>query len=135
MELEFLSNKYSLYHLEHFFCYLMEDITVTDELRHQMRLCFQEAVTNAVVHGNQCDESKYVHISMSKDDNKLVLSIKDEGEGFDMQQVRNPLTDENLVIPGGRGLFLMRTLSDHLQYDLFNRVLSITFNLSNPKSI
>ncbi|MFN5849073.1 MAG: ATP-binding protein [Chitinophagales bacterium] len=65
----------SLYHLEHFFCYLMEDVPLPPDLRHKVRLCFQEAVTNAVVHGNQYDENKYVHISLAQDTDKLILKI------------------------------------------------------------
>jgi anti-sigma regulatory factor (Ser/Thr protein kinase) len=60
----------------------MEDVPASPDLRHKVRLCFQEAVTNAVVHGNQYDENKYVHISLAQDTDKLILKIRDEGNGI-----------------------------------------------------
>ncbi|MFN6348980.1 MAG: ATP-binding protein [Chitinophagales bacterium] len=116
MDLEFLSSRYSLYHLEHFFCYLMEDVSLPPDLRHKVRLCFQEAVTNAVVHGNQYDENKYVHISLAQDTDKLILKIRDEGNGFDIGQTRNPLEQTNLNLPGGRGIFLIKEYANFLDY-------------------
>jgi serine/threonine-protein kinase RsbW len=116
MELEFLSSRYSLYHLEHFFCYMMEGVELSHDLRHKVRLCFQEAVTNAVVHGNQYDEKKYVHISLIQDANKLILKISDEGQGFQLDQIRNPLEKTNLNLPGGRGIFLIKEYANFLDY-------------------
>jgi serine/threonine-protein kinase RsbW len=116
MVLEFLSSRYSLYHLEHFFCYLMEDVNVSPALRHTVRLCFQEAVTNAVVHGNRYDEKKYVQISLIQDTDKLILKIKDEGKGFQLDQIHNPLEQTNLNLPGGRGIFLIKEYANFLDY-------------------
>jgi serine/threonine-protein kinase RsbW len=94
----------------------MEDVPASPDLRHKVRLCFQEAVTNAVVHGNQYDEEKYVHISLIHDANKLILKIRDEGEGFDLDQTRNPLEKTNLNLPGGRGIFLIKEYANFLDY-------------------
>lgn len=94
----------------------MEDVNVSPALRHTVRLCFQEAVTNAVVHGNKYDEKKYVHISLTQDTNKLILKIRDEGQGFDIDQTRNPLEKANLNLPGGRGIFLIKEYADFLDY-------------------
>jgi len=116
MVLEFLSSRYSLYHLEHFFCYLMEDVNVSPALRHAVRLCFQEAVTNAVVHGNRYDEKKYVQISLIQDTDKLILKIRDEGQGFNLDQTLNPLEKTNLNLPGGRGIFLIKEYANFLDY-------------------
>lgn len=116
MELDFLSNKYSLYHLEHFFCHLMEEVEVSNELRHKIRLCFQEAVTNAVVHGNQYDESKYVHINFEQIKNRLVFKVRDEGRGFEIKQIESPLQEENIIQPRGRGIFLIKEYADFLDY-------------------
>ncbi|MBL7789835.1 MAG: ATP-binding protein [Chitinophagales bacterium] len=129
MELDFLSSQYSLYHLEHFFCYLMEDVAVSAELRHKIRLCFQEAVTNAVVHGNKSDESKYVHISLSLLENRLVFRIKDEGQGFDLMQIECPLQDKNLTQPRGRGLFLINEYADTYSYVNEEKTLVMEFSL------
>lgn len=123
VELEFLSNKYSLYHLEHFFCHLMENVLVSDERRHRIRLCFHEAVTNAVVHGNLCDESKYVYISLYQEADRLVFKIRDEGSGFQLGQIEDPLEKNNLSLPSGRGIFLMKEYADRLDYTAENTLI------------
>ena len=129
MELDFLSNKYSLYHLEHFFCHLMEDIAVSSELRHKIRLCFQEAVTNAVVHGNLSSEEKYVHINLDQIEHRLVFKIKDEGKGFEINQIECPLQEQNLTQPRGRGLFLIKEYADRFDYLTKEKTLIMEFNL------
>ena len=85
-------------------------------LRHAVRLCFQEAVTNAVVHGNRYDEKKYVQISLIQDTDKLILKIRDEGQGFNLDQTRNPLEKTNLNLSGGRGIFLIKEYANFLDY-------------------
>jgi serine/threonine-protein kinase RsbW len=95
---------------------MIEDITISADLRHKVRLCFQEAVTNAVVHGNKYDEKKYVHIFLSQDTNKLILKIRDEGQGFNIAQTRNPLEKTNLNLPGGRGIFLINEYASFMDY-------------------
>jgi serine/threonine-protein kinase RsbW len=94
----------------------MEDVAVSAELRHKIRLCFQEAVTNAVVHGNQCDDSKYVHISFDQIENRLVFKVRDEGQGFEIKQIECPLQEQNLTQPRGRGLFLIKEYANFLDY-------------------
>lgn len=131
MELEFISDRYSLYHLEHFFCHLMEDISVSMDLRHKIRLCFQEAVTNAVVHGNQYDDTKYVYIRLDLLDKKLIIKIKDEGTGFETNKIKNPLQDQNLKAFGGRGLFIIREYADAFEYSQAENTMTMEFAV-NP---
>jgi len=101
----------------------MEDVAISPELRSAVRLCFQEAVTNAVVHGNQYDEKKYVHISLHQNEDKLIFKIRDEGTGFHIENVRNPLEKKNLTLPGGRGLFLIKEYADLLDYTQENTLI------------
>lgn len=108
----------------------MEDVAVSAELRHKIRLCFHEAVTNAVVHGNKSDESKYVHISLSLLENRLVFRIKDEGQGFDLMQIECPLQDKNLTQPRGRGLFLINEYADTYNYVNEETTLLMEFKMT-----
>ncbi|MBP7185063.1 MAG: ATP-binding protein [Saprospiraceae bacterium] len=75
-----------------------------------------EAVTNAIVHGNTNDESKIVRVSFKKDADKVAFSVTDEGRGFDPASVPDPTCPENLLKVGGRGVFLMKELSDNINF-------------------
>lgn len=129
IELDFISSRYSLYHLEHFFCYLMEGVNISPSLKHKIRLCFTEAVTNAVVHGNQYNDSKKVWISLLNNHETISFQIKDEGCGFDMKRLLNPLDEINLHKPNGRGVFLIKELSDYCSYELSDNCLKMEFKI------
>jgi serine/threonine-protein kinase RsbW len=73
-----------------------------------IRLALEEALVNAVKHGNQLDRGKQVHVVYSVDDNHFEVSIQDEGPGFNPEDVPDPIAFENLERPCGRGLLLMR---------------------------
>ena len=68
-----------------------------------IKLAFEEAITNAVKHGNRNDRSKRVHISYFVDERRVVIGIADEGPGFQPDCVPDPTADENLERPCGRG--------------------------------
>lgn len=71
-------------------------------------LALHEAATNAFRHGNRGDPSKYVQISYLVTPAEVWVEVQDQGRGFDPAQVPDPLAEEILDRPGGRGLFLMR---------------------------
>jgi serine/threonine-protein kinase RsbW len=75
-------------------------------------------VTNAIIHANKCDETKMVQMNVTKDGNKLIISIKDEGKGFDPAKVPDPTAPENLLKDSGRGLYLMKIYMDELKYNI-----------------
>ncbi|MBQ2791286.1 MAG: ATP-binding protein [Thermoguttaceae bacterium] len=74
-----------------------------------VRLALDEAIMNAVEHGNRRDPAKKVDVSAEISVERVVLSVRDEGAGFDESATPNPLLDENLEIPTGRGLLLIRS--------------------------
>lgn len=82
---------------------------------HDIGLCVHEALTNAVVHGNQLDEKKMVQVRFSTTDDFFGISIQDEGEGYDvakaLQQLHHPEATEK---PSGRGLLLILKLMDNV---------------------
>jgi len=89
-----------------------------------VRLALEEALINAIKHGNRMDPSKKVKIEYQVCDAKIRIVIEDEGEGFDMNAVPDPTAEENLDRPGGRGIMLIRSFMSHVEYnDTGNRVV------------
>ena len=73
-----------------------------------VRLSLEEALTNAIRHGNRSDPSKRVRVQYSIDEQRIALAVEDEGNGFDHEAVPDPTDDANLEIPSGRGIMLIR---------------------------
>ena len=82
-----------------------------------VHLALEEALTNAIRHGNEMDPEKEVEVSYSVDSEKFEVWIADEGPGFDPQSVPDPRCGENLYKPNGRGLLLMRSYMDVVEHD------------------
>jgi serine/threonine-protein kinase RsbW len=82
-----------------------------------MRLALEEAVVNALVHGNQGDPRKHVEVCMEIKWKEVVIQVQDQGEGFDPEDLPDPLAPENLERPCGRGVFLMRHYMTTVQYN------------------
>lgn len=88
-----------------------------------IRLVMDEALTNAVRHGNGSDPTKNVTVEFSADATKLTVSIEDEGPGFKPEELPDPTAVENLCRPHGRGVMLMRAYMTDVSYnDRGNRV-------------
>lgn len=106
---------------------LMEQLTQTgwpEDDRFGIHLAVEEALMNAIKHGNQRDPEKSVHLRCNVAKQFVRISIEDEGEGFDPSQVPDPTLDENLELPTGRGLMLMRSFMSSVKYnELGNCVL------------
>jgi serine/threonine-protein kinase RsbW len=87
-----------------------------DEMKYvNFLIAVTEAVVNAVVHGNKNNPSKKVDVNISYDEINLCARVKDEGEGFDINKVPDPTTDENLFKESGRGIFLIKSLVDKVE--------------------
>jgi serine/threonine-protein kinase RsbW len=76
-----------------------------------------EAVNNAIIHGNKSDVKKKVSIDLVLEPGKLKIRIKDQGNGFDYNKVPDPTAPENIENIHGRGVFLMRRLSDEIKFN------------------
>lgn len=81
-----------------------------------IRLALEEALVNAIKHGNQCDPGKKVRVSFQVQRDHFEVRVMDEGAGFDPQGVPDPTAEENLERPCGRGLMLMRHYMNEVSY-------------------
>ena len=79
-------------------------------------MAVREAVTNAIVHGNQEDETKSIEVVFSCVGDQLEIEISDQGEGFDPSSVPDPTEPANLLKTSGRGIFLMKTFMDQVEW-------------------
>jgi serine/threonine-protein kinase RsbW len=98
--------------------YIVSEMGFDEEAGDQISLAFIEAVSNAIKHGNENNPEETVQISFRMDQDKLAISVKDCGSGFDLECVEDPLDPENLMKPCGRGIFLMRSLMDRVIYSI-----------------
>lgn len=80
-------------------------------------IALTEAVNNAIVHGNKKDMSKAVHITVWVGDTDIILTVRDEGQGFDIHSLPDPLHPDNLLRDGGRGVFLIQQLVDESMFE------------------
>lgn len=96
-----------------------------------IRLALEEALSNAFKHGNGDDPAKTVRLTCRIADDRIVLEVEDEGQGFDPSSVPDPTQEENVEIPAGRGLVLMRSfMSDVTIHPPGNRV-EMTYELDH----
>ena len=82
-----------------------------------IHLAAEEAITNAIVHGNRLDTSKRVHVSCEVGRERVQIEITDEGAGFDPAQVPDCTLEERLTVPNGRGVMLMRSFMTRIEYN------------------
>jgi len=83
--------------------------------RDDLAIAVTEAVNNAIMHGNNADPRKKVHITFIIDDGVFTIKIRDEGTGFDPAALPDPTAPENILMEKGRGLFIIRHLMDELR--------------------
>lgn len=82
-----------------------------------IHLALEEALMNAIKHGNRGDPSKFVVVRCEIDPQRFCVEITDEGDGFNPDEVPDPTLDENLDRPSGRGLMLMRCYMSEVRYN------------------
>jgi serine/threonine-protein kinase RsbW len=89
---------------------------VGEEAAFGIEMAVREAITNSMVHGNQEDETKTVEVIFNCLGNKLEIEVRDQGEGFDPADVPDPTDPANILKTSGRGIFLMRSFMDEVQW-------------------
>jgi len=81
-----------------------------------IKLALEEALVNAVKHGNCCDLSKRVVVLYNVNEDMLEVIIRDEGAGFEPERVPDCTAPERLPLPNGRGIMLLRAYMDKVEY-------------------
>ncbi len=107
-----------------------ERFHLNDDIYGNIMIAVTESVNNAIVHGNQNASNKNVSLKLNLDANALKITVRDEGLGFDYNTLPDPTAPENLAEPGGRGIFLMKHLSDEVHFEDQGRSVSMVFYLN-----
>ena len=115
--------------VENFLEQVREDFEIPDEVFGNILVAMTEAVNNCIIHGNLKDPSKNVVVEAVGKNDAVVFRAADEGTGFDHQHLPDPTAPENLEKTTGRGVFLMRQLSDSLTYTNGGATVEMVFNL------
>lgn len=102
---------------------------ISPDMYGNILISLTEAVTNAINHGNHGDTSKMVFVKLKELTGKLAFQVTDEGDGFDFDNIPDPTAPENLLKIGGRGVFLMRQLSDDVLFRDNGSTVEIQFKL------
>ncbi len=95
----------------------LRDRSCPQETLFAIRLALEEALSNAIKHGNGLDPKKTVTVTFSVDPDLVRIVITDQGTGFDPSSVPDPTTDDHLEEPNGRGIMLMQAYMDQVSYN------------------
>lgn len=107
-----------------------EKFNINDDIYGNIMISVTECVNNAIVHGNKIDKKRVVKLELIFLDNQIKFIIEDEGDGFDHQKLNDPTALENLEKSGGRGVFIMKHLSDEVEFENEGKKITLTFYMN-----
>ena len=105
----------------------MATVTDDDDLTYRVTLLTSETVTNAMEHGHRWNPEKHVVLDLTAYTDRIVLSVIDEGEGFEFSSVADPLDQDNLLNGRGRGLYFMEHMANELHLENDGCLLRLVF--------
>lgn len=130
--LEIQSNPRNISAIEPYVNQVVDTYEIDGELYGNILISLTEAVNNAIIHGNDADESKSVSVQLKKQKKMLSFIITDEGDGFDYSNLPDPTAPENILKLGGRGIFLMQQLADDVAFHNEGSTVEIKFKVDYP---
>jgi serine/threonine-protein kinase RsbW len=104
------------------------EIGISQDYYGKIMVSAMEAVNNAILHGNKSDPEKIVGIEIDHKKNLLLITVTDEGKGFNPKKVPDPTTPENIEALNGRGIYLMSHLADKIEYSEKGNSVKMFFN-------
>jgi serine/threonine-protein kinase RsbW len=100
---------------------MIEDVcdlfNISEDYYGNILVAITEAVNNAIYHGNMANPNKNIDIFFKSFPNHISFIVKDEGAGFNFNNLPDPTNPENIEKPNGRGVFLMRKLADKVSFE------------------
>ena len=123
--IEFKSELKNMSYIQQFIEDISDAYSINDTYFGNVLIALNEAVKNAILHGNKSQSTKKVKVSFWEEKNQLNFIVSDEGEGFNFRNLPNPIENEN----EGRGLFLMHTLADKVEFSDNGKSVHLNFIL------
>ena len=118
----------NLREIEIFIDEISAELKLSNEIYGNLLIATLEAVNNAIVHGNKLNEDSEVEINVQKNESSLEVVVKDQGKGFDYSNIPDPTAPENIEKISGRGVFLMKKLSDKIEFYQNGTIVKLIFN-------
>lgn len=106
---------------------IAEELSLKEEYTANLYVALTEAVKNAIVFGNREDINKNVILDIEYSPHQLVAKIKDQGQGFDYNNIPDPTEPENIEKMTGRGLFLIKNLADQVEFSDNGSLIKLVF--------
>lgn len=103
--------------VENFLYNIFEECKISKNNFNKVFLCISEAVINSIQHGNKNDRNKTVSIGIDCEAKEMNVFIKDEGEGFDINDVADPTREKNRKLESGRGIHIIKSLTEKIEYN------------------
>lgn len=117
-------------HIQDYVQDLMNRAKFNQDVYDNILISLTEAVNNAIIHGNEKDENKFVRVNCRESKQAVVIRISDEGSGFNPHEVADPTLPQNLDCCGGRGVFIMKQLSDKIDFLDSGRTVEMHFKIA-----
>ncbi len=116
--------------IESFIDNAREKFEINDDIYGNIMISVTECISNAIIHGNESNKNKLVHLELLIEDELLKFIIEDEGAGFDFNEQQDPTAPENIEKPGGRGIFLIKHLSDDVKFEEGGKKTVLSFYMN-----
>ena len=126
--LELSSNYKSIASVEKLIDKVCTTVGVNEDSYGNVLIAVTEAVNNAIQHGNKENESLQISVSVKDNTKEVCFSVKDEGLGFDFNNLPDPTAPDNLLKESGRGIFLMQNLADKVEFTGDGNEVSLFFS-------
>jgi serine/threonine-protein kinase RsbW len=112
----------------------LKSLSISESVSFDIRLSLEEALINAMKHGNKNNPALAINIDYSVSDNMFKVSVQDSGNGFDYKQLPNPTVEENLLKAKGRGVYLIRHLMDEVSFNRSGNKITMIKYLRRPNA-
>ena len=123
------SNPKLIHGVEKFLLKVNKDAHLDEIQFNKVLVSTTEAVNNSIFHGNKSDPRKKVFLTCALSRERMILKVRDSGKGFDPEKIGNPLNNTHLLRVSGRGIFLMKTLMDRVEFHFAKEGTEVTLTL------
>ncbi|MGA2296198.1 MAG: ATP-binding protein [FCB group bacterium] len=113
-----ISERKSVRQVEKILIDFKNKVSISEEIYFKLLIAITEAVNNAIIHGNRTSSDKIVKLIIEAYENEILVIVSDEGEGFDPDNLEDPRVPDNLLKESGRGVFIMKEISDSIDFSV-----------------